>query len=358
MTEIFLNSPSQPQRSTPDLIFETLNAYQRTSALKAAIELDVFTAIGEGAGTVAEIARRTRASERGVRALCDYLVVFGFLTKQGSGQESAEESADAPSYALSADAAKFLDRRSPACIASTIGFLALPTMTDAFKDFADVVRSGKPHVAGGAGTTGPEDPIWVDFAIAMAPMQAPLAEFVARIVSAESRQKWKVLDIAAGHGAFGTAIARHNPNAEIFALDWPQVLKVARDNANAAGIGDRFHELPGSAFDIELGGDYDIILVTNFLQLFDPPAIERLMRKVHAALKPNGRAVTLGFIPNEDRVTPPAAAAFAISMLGTTSGGDAYSFPEYVSMFRHAGFTSNEFVPLPAGPQSVIVSRK
>src|SRR3984885_601122 len=338
MTEIFLNSPSQPQRSTPDLIFETLNAYQRTSALKAAIELDVFTAIGGGAGTVAEIARRTRASERGVRALCDYLVVFGFLTKQGSGQESAEESADAPSYALSADAAKFLDRRSPACIASTIGFLALPTMTDAFKDFADVVRSGKPHVAGGAGTTGPEDPIWVDFAIAMAPMQAPLAEFVARIVSAESRQKWKVLDIAAGHGAFGTAIARDNPNA--------------------AGIGDRFHELPGSAFDIELGGDYDIILVTNFLQLFDPPAIERLMRKVHAALKPNGRAVTLGFIPNEDRVTPPAAAAFAISMLGTTSGGDAYSFPEYVSMFRHAGFTSNEFVPLPAGPQSVIVSRK
>ncbi|MGC1687236.1 MAG: methyltransferase dimerization domain-containing protein, partial [Candidatus Acidiferrales bacterium] len=70
-----MNSPSQPQRSTPDLIFETLNAYQRTSALKAAIELDVFTAIGEGAGTVAEIARRTRASKRGVRGLCDYLVV-------------------------------------------------------------------------------------------------------------------------------------------------------------------------------------------------------------------------------------------------------------------------------------------
>jgi SAM-dependent methyltransferase len=357
-----VSSTSHSQRSSPELIFETLNAYQRTAALKAAIELDIFTAIGEGASTVAEIAHHSRASGRGIRALCDYLVVLGFLTKQIAVQEPGQgipqRTAPGQSYALTADSSKFLDRRSPFRIASTIGFLALPTMTDAFKNFADVVRSGQPHVAGGAGTTGPEDPIWIDFAIAMAPMQAPLAEFIAKIVSAEGRQKWKVLDIAAGHGAFGIAIATHNPNAEIVALDWPQVLKVARDNANSAGIGNRFHELPGSAFDIELGTDYDVILLTNFLQLFDPPAIERLMRKVHAALKPNGRAVTLGFIPNEDRVTPPNAAAFAIIMLGTTAGGDAYSFSEYVAMFRLAGFTSNEFVPLPAGPQSVIVSRK
>jgi SAM-dependent methyltransferase len=356
--EAFMNSPSHAQRSSPELIFETLNAYQRTAALKAAIELDIFTAIGEGASTVAGIARRSRASERGIRALCDYLVVLGFLTKEGAGQETPQEHTQGKSYALTANSAKFLDRRSPACIASAIGFLALPAMTDAFKDFAGVVRSGQPGVAEGAGTTGTEDPIWVDFAIAMAPMQAPLAEFIANIVSADSRQKWKVLDIAAGHGAFGIAIATRNPNAEIFALDWPQVLNVARDNARAAGIANRYHELPGSAFEIELGAEYDVILLTNFLQLFDPQAIEGLMRKVHAALKPNGRAVTLGFIPNEDRVTPPNAAAFAIIMLGTTAGGDAYSFSEYVAMFRQVGFTSNEFVPLPAGPQSVIVSRK
>ncbi len=341
-----MNSPSQAQKSSPELIFETLNAYQRTAALKAAIELDLFTAIGEEANTVTELARRLRASERGIRGLCDYLVVLGFLSKQSQ------------TYAVTADSAKFLDRRSPACIASSIGFLALPTMTDAFKDLSSVVRSGQPGVAGGAGTTGPEDPIWVDFATAMAPMQAPLAEFLAKITNADAGEKWKVLDIAAGHGAFGIGLAKHNPNAEIFAQDWPQVLKVARENASAAGIADRFHELPGSAFDIELGRDYDVILLTNILQLFDPPAIERLMRKVHAALKSGGRAVTLGFIPNEDRVTPPATAAFGIIMLGTTAGGDAYSFPEYVAMFRRAGFTSNEFLPLPAGPQSVIVSRK
>ncbi len=341
-----MNPPNHAQKSSPELIFETLNAYQRTAALKAAIELDLFTAIGEGAATVAEISRRAQASERGIRALCDYLVILGFLVKQSEN------------YALTADSAKFLDRRSPACIASAIGFLALPAMTDAFKDLASVVRSGRPGVAGGAGTTGPEDPIWVDFAIAMAPMQAPLAEFIAKITNADAGEKWKVLDIAAGHGAFGITLAKHNPNAEIFALDWPQVLKVARENAKAAGVTNRFHELPGSAFDIDLGKDYDIILLTNFLQLFDPLAIENVMRKVHAALKPNGRAITLGFIPNEDRVTPPATAAFVIIMLGTTKGGDAYSFPEYAAMFRNAGFATSELVPLPAGPQSVIVSRK
>ena len=197
-----MSSTSHSQRSSPELIFETLNAYQRTAALKAAIELDIFTAIGEGASTVAEIAHHSRASGRGIRALCDYLVVLGFLTKQIAVQEPGQgipqRTAPGQSYALTADSSKFLDRRSPFRIASTIGFLALPTMTDAFKNFADVVRSGQPHVAGGAGTTGPEDPIWIDFAIAMAPMQAPLAEFIAKIVSAEGRQKWKVLDIAAG----------------------------------------------------------------------------------------------------------------------------------------------------------------
>jgi SAM-dependent methyltransferase len=341
-----MNAQTAAPRSGPELIWETLNAYQRTAALKAAIELDIFSAIGAGAHAVSDIAARCHASERGIRVLCDYLVILGLLSKQ---QET---------YALTPDSAKFLDRRSPACIASTIGFLALPAVTGAFNDLTTVVRAGRPGFGEGAGTTGPEDPVWIDFARAMAPMQAPLAEALAKIVGADTRENWKVLDVGAGHGAFGLAIAKHNPSAEIYATDWPLVLQVARENAQAAGISSRFHELPGSAFDIDLGGGYDLILLTNFFQLFDRPAIEAMMRKVHGALKPGGRAVTLGFIPNDDRVTPPATAAFSLMMLGTTTGGDAYPFSEYSAMFRSAGFATNEFVPLPAGPQSIIISKK
>src|SRR5512140_1286473 len=66
---------------TPGLVFEMLQAHQRTAALKAAIDLDLFRAVGEGPGDVASIARHCSASERGIRILCDFLTVCGVLVK-------------------------------------------------------------------------------------------------------------------------------------------------------------------------------------------------------------------------------------------------------------------------------------
>ena len=103
--------------------------------------------------------------------------------------------------------------------------------------------------------------------------------------------------------------------------------------------------------------DYDIVLIANFLHHFDPPTNERFLRKVHAALKSGGKAVTLEFCPNEDRVTPLTPARFAITMLQSTPHGDAYTFPELDAMFRHAGFASSQREILPS-EQSVIVSSK
>jgi 2-polyprenyl-3-methyl-5-hydroxy-6-metoxy-1,4-benzoquinol methylase len=167
-----------------------------------------------------------------------------------------------------------------------------------------------------------------------------------------------VLDIAAGHGLFGLAIARHNPNASIVAADWPAVLEVAKENAIKARASDRYTTLPGSAFETDFGTGYDIVLLTNFLHHFDPATCEKLLRKVHAALKPGGRAVTLEFVPNEDRVSPPTAAAFSMVMLGTTEAGDAYTLSEYDRMFQNAGFARNELHPLTPFPGSVILSHK
>src|SRR5262249_54029143 len=100
-----------------------------------------------------------------------------------------------------------------------------------------------------------------------------------------------------------------------------------------------------------------LVLLTNFLHHFDQPTCESLLRKVYAALKPGGRAVTLEFVPNEDRVSPPGSATFAMIMLGSTHRGDAYTFSEYEKMFRNAGFSSSEAHSMP-GPETVIVSKK
>jgi len=334
--------PSEP---SPILFFDTINAHQRTAALKAAIDLDLFTAIGKGNATAQSIAQSCAASERGVRILCDYLTVIGFLTKEDGR------------YELTPDSAVFLDRRSPAYVGGATEFLLSPLLTDGFKDIAAAVRKGG-TVMKDAGTVTPENPVWVDFARGMAPLIGMPAQLMAQLVTGESKQKMKVLDIAAGHGLFGIAFAQANPNAEVVAQDWQQVLEVAQENARAAGVSERFTTLPGSAFEVEFGTGFDVILLTNFLHHFDAPTCEELLRKVHAALGEGGRAVTLEFVPNEDRVSPPGAAMFSLVMLGSTPSGDAYTFSEFESMFRNAGFSHSEFHPLPPTMEQVVISQK
>jgi precorrin-6B methylase 2 len=336
---------AETHQPSPELFFETMNAYQRTAALKAAIELDLFTAIGEGAHTVEALAQRCEASVRGIRILCDYLVVIGFLTK------------DENRYGLTPDSAAFLDRRSPSYIATAATFLASPMLTEGFDDVAAIVRKGG-TVISEEGSLEPEHPIWVKFARAMAPLMTLPAEIIAKLVGADSGQRWKVLDIAAGHGLFGIALANHNPHAEIVALDWPNVLEVAKENARAAGVADRYSVIPGSAFEADYGTGYDLVLLTNFLHHFDPETCERLLRKVYAALERSGRAVSFEFVPNEDRVSPPVAASFSLMMLGTTPSGDAYTFAELDRMFRNTGFSANKLHPLPPTFQQVVISHK
>lgn len=123
-------------------------------------------------------------------------------------------------------------------------------------------------------------------------------------------------------------------------------------------MSDRYNTIPGDAFDINFGSDYDVALLTNFLHHFDPQTCEKLLKKVHAALADGGRAVTLEFILNPDRISPPVPATFAMMMLGTTPCGDAYTFEELERMFANAGFKRSEFRPLPPTPQQLVISYK
>ncbi len=339
------STPQAAAAPNPAQVFETLTAYQRSAALRAAIELDLFRAIGEGPGDVASLAKQCSASERGIRILCDYLTVIGMLNKENGR------------YQHTATSAAFLDPRSPSCLAATARFLGNPALHEPFTRLAEIVRNGH-TVLPGQGSVEPENPIWVDFAHSMAPMMAPMATPLGAIVLDGHNGPLKVLDIAAGHGLFGVEVARQNPQAHIVAVDWAPVLEVAYANAKKAGVADRYTKLPGSAFEVEYGGPYDVVLLTNFLHHFDPPTNTGLLKKVHSAMKPGGLVASLEFVPNEDRVSPPMAAAFSMTMLASTPTGDAYTFRELEAMYREAGFDNITARPVPSGPHTVVLGRK
>ena len=329
---------------TPGLVFEMLQAHQRTAALKAAIELDVFRAVGEGPGDVASIARHCSASERGIRILCDFLTIYGVLVKEGGR------------YKHTPTSAAFLDPKSPSCLASIAQFLSNPALREPFDHLAEIVRKGR-TVLSGDGSVEPENPIWVQFAETMGPMMAPMAGPLGAVVLQGHLGPMRVLDIAAGHGLFGIEIAKQNPQAHVTGLDWAPVLRVALDNARKAGVHDRYQMLPGSAFEVDFGEPYDAVLLTNFLHHFDRPTCVGLLKKVRSALRPGGRAATLEFVPNEDRVSPPMPAAFSMTMLTSTVAGDAYTLSELTAMYHEAGFGGITGHAIPMSPHTIVMGR-
>ena len=113
---------------------------------------------------------------------------------------------------------------------------------DAFSHLTEAVRQGGTAVPN-HGSMAPEHPMWVQFARDMAGMAGLLAEVVARTLGAQAGESWNVLDIAAGHGLYGIALARHNPNARVTAVDWSNVLQVARENARKAGVAERYRTM-------------------------------------------------------------------------------------------------------------------
>ncbi len=334
-----------PQGPSPALFFDTIGAYQRTEALRAAVELDLFSHIGAGAGTADEIAGACRASPRGIRILADFLTICGFLAKQGDR------------YGLTPDSRVFLDRKSPAYVGDATRFMLSPDLRASFLQLTAAVRRGGTAISD-EGTVSDDNPVWVEFARAMAPLMRMPAQLLADLVGGDGDKPLRVLDVAAGHGVFGITVAERYPRARVTALDWRNVLAVAGENATRAGLADRYALLPGSAFDVDWGGPYDVVLLTNFLHHFDVPACERLAAKAYAALAPGGRALTLDFIPEPDRITPPSTAGFALVMLATTARGDAYTFAEYEVMFGAAGFARSEFHALPPTTQQAVVSHK
>lgn len=331
-----------PVGPSPELFFHTITAFQRSAALRAGIDLGLFTAVAEGKRTVAEIAARCSASERGTRMLCDFLTVIGFLSKQGAHYENTPTSQT------------FLDQRSPAYVGTVARFLHDKQILGPWHDLTEIVRTGATSLPGD-GSVDPENPVWVEFAHSMAPMMAPIAAPLGAIVLAGGAGPMRVLDIAAGHGLFGIAIAKQNPDARIVALDWPAVVEVARGNAAAAGLQDRWEALPGNAFTTDFQGPYDVILLTNFLHHFDFETCVGLLKKVRASLVPGGRAATLEFIPHPDRVSPPMAATFALTMLATTRSGDAYTYAELDAMHKAAGFVRTVMHDLAPAPHGIVI---
>ena len=243
-----------------------LNGLQRTAALSTALEIDLFTAVSEGHVTWEAVAGRCGTTARGTRVLCNYLALLGFLNRRG------------PRYELTAAS----------------GILVARQMRIARRGTPDG-RLPAPSPFAQPAAEPPVRDVWVQFARVMGPVMTPMADGIARLLAATTAGRpRKVLDLGAGHGAFGIAVARHYRHARVVAVDWPNVLRVAHRNAVEAGVAAHYELLPGNVLDVDLRPDYDLVLLGDMVDTVDPETGVRLLTRARDVLTESGRIVLLG----------------------------------------------------------------
>ncbi|MEX0447828.1 class I SAM-dependent methyltransferase [Xenorhabdus sp. SGI246] len=334
-----------PNKFSSSVFYDTVNSFYKTSAVRTALELDIFSIIGEDGKTIKQIAESCQASERGVRILCNYLVSIDFMCIEGNR------------FFLNREMSLHLNRKSPYYLGGTTKFLLSEYIIDSFKHLTEVIRTGELPIEN-EGIVAPNQPQWVEFARAMEPMMLLPSLLLADIADYQSNKPINVLDLAAGHGQFGIAMAQRNPNTHVTFLDWKDVLGVARENAQKAGVEERTSYIPGNAFTVDFGKNYDIILMTNFLHHFDKNDCVTIMKKAYNALNDNGRVLIFEIIDGKEKQAQKLAATFSMLMLATTPNGEVYNEKELKNISFEAGFVQAELHEIPPAVEKVIVAYK
>ncbi len=304
----------------PDPIFQLLLGYRGAAILRAAIELDCFTAVGEGKRTAAEIAAARGGTERSVRILLDALAAAAPKLLKKSG----------PRYALTPLSKRYLVGSSGDFVGPLMPLYGHRMMWDAFHDLPKAVRAGTSVLEKDA--HAPDQTFWEDFARATAKDAVPRARAMLRLLG-KLPAGGDVLDIACGSGAYGATFARRLPGARVTLLDRPNVLAVTR---KLVDVPVRYIE--GDLFAADFGGPYDVAIASHVFHHFDREECAGLARKIAGALKPGGRLVIQEFLPDEGRSKKTQALFFAVTMLVWTRAGDAYALSDYRAWLRDAGF--------------------
>lgn len=295
--------------------------------IRASVRLHLWEALESGKSTVEELANHLKAHPRGVKTLLDALTAIGLLIRDDSAYRPAPL------------AQKYFFPSSPDYLGDYIHIAANPMIWQALFDLDRAVRAGEAQIDHHAET--PDHPFWKEFALGSRSM----ARFSARMIVqhlmswGSKRSSFDILDVAAGSGMYGFTFLESFPRARLWSLDWPGTLERTRKNAEALGLENRVHWIPGDAFKVSLTRTWDLIIVSNFIHHFSPEKVKALFVRLRSHLADDGLLVVNDFFalsdkPNED----PGPYLFGIVMLVWTKGGRIYSLDEGIQLLESSGF--------------------
>jgi SAM-dependent methyltransferase len=312
--------------------------------LEAAIRHGIFDRIDEGPKRVEEVSAATGASVRGLTAVMNALVGLDFLAKDAHGV-----------YSLTAESAAFLVSTKPGFQGGFIRHTSEQLLPKYLKLNA-IVAHGKPAVAVNQEAAGGE--FFEQFVVDIFPMSYPSAQVLGRTLDFDAAgAPVKVLDLAAGSGVWGIALAQSCEQVRVTAVDWPEVLPVTRKTVGRFGLSERFSFVEGDLLVADFGTGYNVATLGHILHSEGEARSRKLLAKVFEALAPGATIAIAEFLVDEDRRGPVGGLFFAVNMLVNTDNGDTYSFAEISSWLVEAGFVDARMVAAP-GPSPLILATK
>lgn len=317
----------------PDDLNELARSFMPSRTLLTALELDVFTALGDGA-SVEELASKINTQPRATEMLLNALASLKLLEKHDG------------LFVNSAASARFFtegskDNARPGLLHTAYLWQRWSTLTDA-------VREGT--------AVAPRTRDDKHLAAFIAAMDRNARERAGQIVkSIASPNLKRVLDLGGGSGAYSIALARAVPGLTAEVLDTAEVVPLTEEYIRKAGLSGRVTTRVGDMLTSPLGDGYDLILVSAICHMFPPEENRALFQRIFNALAPGGQIVVQDFILEPDKTAPRMAALFALNMLVGTTAGSSYSEPEYSEWLREAGFTDVHRVRFPGAPSGLMV---
>jgi predicted O-methyltransferase YrrM/DNA-binding CsgD family transcriptional regulator len=322
----------------PDNLAGTLRAFQESRILLSALELDVFTAVGDGA-TASETAARMGANPRATEMLLNALVALDALTKHDGV------------FRNTAAAAEHFVEGAPS--GGRLSLMHYVNLWNRWSRLTDCVRRGTAVDLVDLEERGEE---WI--AAFIAAMQRHSQEGAPALVAdVDASGARRMLDVGGGSGAYSIAFAQANPSLHAVIFDLEPVLAIAQTHIDRAGLTARVTTRVGDLHTDAFGGGFDMVLISSICHMLSPQEILDLFRKSFAALNPAGRVIVRDFILEDGKTAPRQAAVFSLNMLVGTRGGSNYSTAEYRELLEQAGFAGVHPVELPT-PASLMIGAK
>ena len=317
----------------PDHLEQMVRGYMPARCILTAIELDVFTAIGDG-GTAEKIGTRIGVSAGGMGMLLNALVGLGLLLKSGDEYNNTPETT------------RFFVQGSEDNHRN--GLLHLANIWHRWSTLTDAVRRG---------TRIPIDrdntPEWTQSFIAA--MERNAKDRAPQVVKAMGTAGVRrILDLGGGSGIYSIAFAQASPEVQCEILDLPEVVPLTTEYVNKAGVSAQISVRAGDMLQDELGSGYDLIMLNAICHMFSEEQNRILFRRAHQGLNRNGRLAVQDFILNSDKTRPLHAVLFSLNMLVSTAAGACYSEVEYSRWMEAAGFSDVRRMDL-HGPSGLIV---